>query len=224
MTKSKKPTAKSLQSTATRARILETSLKLFSERGFTGTSARDIANLAGLNHGLIRYHFKDKENLWREAVNFLFERMNRELSIPEEDNDLPEFDKLKNVIRRYVRYCAHRPEHARIMVQESINNSERLRWAAETHIRPLHSVDAPLTRLCKELKIWPARPELSITYILVAACQTIFVLAEEVKLVRGVDVTKDDIIEEHAETIIDLFFNHYVSKSDDTLSDSENQV
>jgi TetR/AcrR family transcriptional regulator len=223
MIKPKKPTAKALQSIETRARILEMSLKLFSERGFTGTSTRDIASAAGLNHGLIRYHFKDKENLWREAVNFLFERMNKEMSIPKEDNDLPEFEKLKNAIRRYVRYCAHYPEHARIMVQESINNSDRLKWAAETHIGPLHTIDAPFTKLCKELKIWPARSELSITYILVAACQTIFVLAEEVKHVRGVDVTQDKIIEEHAETIIDLFFNHRVPASDTGLSNNKNE-
>jgi AcrR family transcriptional regulator len=222
MIKPKKTTVKALQSIETRARILEMSLKLFSERGFTGTSTRDIANAAGLNHGLIRYHFKDKENLWREAVNFLFERMNKEMATPKEDNDLTEFDRLKNAIRRYVRYCAHYPEHARIMVQESINNSDRLKWAVETHIRPLHTIESPFTKLRKELKIWPARSELSITYILVAACQTIFVLAEEVKHVRGVDVTQDKIIEEHAETIIDLFFNHHVPINNTPSLDTKN--
>ena len=224
MKESKKPTSKALQSIETRARILETSLKLFSERGFTGTSTRDIATAASLNHGLIRYHFKDKENLWREAVNFLFERLNRELSVPKEDFELSEFDKLKNGIHRYVRYCAHHPEHARIMVQESINNSERLKWAVETHIAPSHRMAAPVTKMRKELGIWPDRQELSLNYILVAACQTIFMLAEEVKQVRGIDVMDDKIIEEHAETIIDLFFNHHVRMSDASSSDTKSEA
>lgn len=45
---------------ATRMALLEAALVLFGERGFEGTSTRDIAGLAGCNQGLISFHFGGK--------------------------------------------------------------------------------------------------------------------------------------------------------------------
>ncbi len=47
----------------TRARILETSLRLFLERGYEGTTMRLIAKDAGVSVGNAYYYFKSKETL-----------------------------------------------------------------------------------------------------------------------------------------------------------------
>ena len=51
----------------TRERILSTAQKLFSEKGFEGTSVRDITTEAGCNVASVNYHFGGKENLYLET-------------------------------------------------------------------------------------------------------------------------------------------------------------
>lgn len=51
-----------------RENILLTALSLFVEKGFAGTSVRDVAGAAGVNLAAISYHFGDKAGLYREAL------------------------------------------------------------------------------------------------------------------------------------------------------------
>ncbi|MFC0709605.1 TetR/AcrR family transcriptional regulator [Azorhizophilus paspali] len=59
-----------------RDNILEAALRIFAEKGFHGSSMRDIADNAQVSPGLIHHHFKDKETLWnlvgeRISIDFL---------------------------------------------------------------------------------------------------------------------------------------------------------
>jgi AcrR family transcriptional regulator len=201
---------RSAQKERTRARILECALDAFAERGFEGATVRDIAAAAGVNHGLIKYHFEDKDNLWKAAVTFLFERMHAEMETPAEDLRLPPYEQLRSWIRRYVHYCARHPEHARIMVQESIRDSDRLRWAVEKFIKPDHDARAMIHEAYVRKGIYPDIPRYSIAYSIVAVCQYLFMLGHEVKLVFGVDPSDPDVIDQHAEAILHMFFGHSV--------------
>jgi TetR/AcrR family transcriptional regulator, regulator of cefoperazone and chloramphenicol sensitivity len=51
-----------------RARIRDAALELFGERGYRGTSIRDIARAAGVSPGLVQHHFGSKEGL-RQACD-----------------------------------------------------------------------------------------------------------------------------------------------------------
>lgn len=52
----------------TRARLLDAAEKLFAERGFEGTSVREINAEADVNSGAIHYYFKAKEDLFRAVI------------------------------------------------------------------------------------------------------------------------------------------------------------
>lgn len=52
------------RSEATRQRLLEAGLALFSSRGFDGVSTRTLANTARVNQAAIPYHFQSKEGLY----------------------------------------------------------------------------------------------------------------------------------------------------------------
>jgi AcrR family transcriptional regulator len=188
---------------------LEAALSSFASRGFDGASIRDIASSVGLNHGLIKYHFSSKEELWKESVEFLFARMEEELA-EEEDPESSPVERLKNGIRRYVHYCAKHPEHARIMVQESTQRTDRLVWAVRKFIFPQHD------QLFSDIKsdigtgLWPNVNPISLTYIVVAAAQTIFMLAPEAKIIHKCDVTDRSFVDSHADAIISLFFEHKI--------------
>ena len=48
--------------------ILKASLHLFAEKGFHGTSMRDIARAAGITEGLIYHYFASKRDLFRDII------------------------------------------------------------------------------------------------------------------------------------------------------------
>ncbi len=198
--------AEAQSNSSRRERVLAAALEVFSREGFEGAAMRDIAAIADCNHGMIRYYFKNKDNLWREAVRFLFERMDREMAIDGDlrarlaDGDREAFEVW---LRRYVRYCAEHPDHSRIMVQASIRDDERLTWAVEEFIRRQHEEIGPVIRALIKRGVLPDHAIPHIGYILVAACQMLFTLAPEVRRLYGVTVN-DETIERHAEAVVSM--------------------
>jgi AcrR family transcriptional regulator len=59
--------SKAPPSEKTKDLILEEAKRLFCEKGFEGTSVRDICDKAGANVSAIKYHFGGKEGLYREC-------------------------------------------------------------------------------------------------------------------------------------------------------------
>jgi TetR/AcrR family transcriptional regulator len=55
-----------------KARIIEAALTLFAEKGFSGTKTKEIAEASGTSEPLIFWHFKSKEEIYREALKTLF--------------------------------------------------------------------------------------------------------------------------------------------------------
>ena len=55
--------------TDTRARILETAAGLFAERGYAGTSMRDLAEKLGVTPAALYYHFPSKGDILQELVD-----------------------------------------------------------------------------------------------------------------------------------------------------------
>ena len=53
----------------TKRKIFETSMKLFAEKGYDGTSIEEITSEVGVAKGTLYYHFSSKE----EIFNFLIE-------------------------------------------------------------------------------------------------------------------------------------------------------
>lgn len=56
------------KSEETRARIVDAAYRLFIERGYSGSSMRDIGRLAGVTVGAIYNHFPTKEAVWLEVL------------------------------------------------------------------------------------------------------------------------------------------------------------
>ena len=65
------PASKARGREEVRAAVLAAAGELFAERGPSAVSVRDIASLAGVNHGLIHRHFGSKEGLLRETLELM---------------------------------------------------------------------------------------------------------------------------------------------------------
>lgn len=190
---------------ATRQRIVEEALLLFARHGFDGIGVRDIANMVGVNHGLIKYHFGTKDELWREAVRLMFSRANAILRREPAESGLQPAEAFEISLRRYVRYCAEHPEHARLMVQESFRDNERLAWAAESFIRPSHDRIFPGWQTLMREGLMPQVDPVLMVYAITGAAQSIFNLAAEARLTHGIDALSEEVVEAYSDAIVALF-------------------
>ena len=57
----------------TRTRLMDAALLVFADKGFDGSSIREIAELAKANSALIQYHFGGKEGLYKESLRYAFQ-------------------------------------------------------------------------------------------------------------------------------------------------------
>lgn len=60
----------------TKAQIMRAAVQQFTLLGYEGAAVRDIANAAGVNIGLIRYHFGHKADLYRDTLAYLSTQYN----------------------------------------------------------------------------------------------------------------------------------------------------
>lgn len=195
------------QKEATRDAILQAALQIFSEHGFEGASTRDIAAHAGVHHALIKYYYSNKDSLWRAAVTYLFARQAEELRLDPPAGGLRTREERRAhaiaVLRRYVQYCASHPEHARLMVQESVRDDARLRWAADTFVTRTGAGAMEFVRMLQHEKLLPSGVSpVSLVYIIVGAAQQFFTLAPEVRRVWKQDPNDARVIEAHVEALI----------------------
>lgn len=100
--------------------IINTAEKLFAEKGFDGTSVRDIAQDAGVNVAMISYYFGSKEKLM-EAV---FEQRTTNIRIKVENllqnQNLSCLDKVNILIDDYVEKFIQQQEFHKIMMREQL--------------------------------------------------------------------------------------------------------
>lgn len=193
----------------TRAEILQAALEEFASRGFDGATVRNIAARIKTSHAMIRYYYETKEKLWFEAVAYLFQRQDEELRLTNaelealENGDLSVF---RRFLRLYVYYCAEHPEHARIMMQETVSPTDRMRIALQTHLKGPHKGFGETLERLKQLGVFPkSAPIPSIMYMITGACQNLFALAPEAKVTLNYDALRPEAIEAHAQLIISMF-------------------
>lgn len=189
----------------TREAILDAALALFAERGFAGASIRDIAERAAISHAVIGQHFGAKDDLWRAAVKRMFARFAEEMDAASWGEDHPLEKRLAAFLRNYVIYCARHPEHVRIMMHESLGDSERLDWMVEKYIAPAHRSIEPMLRAAMGAGHVPTMPVVSLVYTIAAAAQSMFALGAEARRIYGVDTSAASTISRHAEALVSLF-------------------
>lgn len=203
MPRSTKTTARARQRDATRERIVHAALEEFADKGFRGASTRDVARRARTTQGLVTYHFRSKDALWRAAVTQVFgllETRLAERAAAFEGDDLRE--RVRAGIREYVRFAAAHPGLFRIMVDAGNHSDTRMRWLVDTHVRPRFEV----------LKRSGVTAALGLNdtllphafYALAGAASLVFAVAPECRRLTGLDPRSEKAIEAHAAYLAEL--------------------
>jgi AcrR family transcriptional regulator len=195
-------TARQRQREATRERILEAAVEAFAEKGFLGASTREIARRAGANQGLITYHFRSKDELWRAAADTIFEGLDTQLAEglgAVGQGDLRE--RAREAIRMYVRFAAAHPELFRLMVDEGKVADERMNWLVDVHLR--RRFEAIASGLVQAAGIDETLLPHAL-YALAGAASLIFAVAPECRRLTGLDPETQEAVETHAEFVARL--------------------
>jgi AcrR family transcriptional regulator len=191
----------------TRERILAAAVDLFSERSFEGATLREIARRAGVTQPLLNYHYRSKDELWKAAVDALFDELRSAMA--ERTRGLRGVDELtaaKLRVREFVTFSARHPQLHRIITQESKADGPRMEYLVEQHVRPLYQNTVELFERLTRDGYLPPIPAPHLYYVLTGAGPTMFVLGPECQRLSGLDPGSEQVIEAHADAICLLLF------------------
>jgi len=102
--------------------IISTAERLFSTKGYDGTSVRDIADEAGVNIAMISYYFGSKEKL----MEALFEQRTTNIKVKVEsllsDDKTTPFEKVEMLAEDFITRIMNKKQFYRIMMCEQVIN------------------------------------------------------------------------------------------------------
>lgn len=133
--------------------VLDAALQAFAERGFDGTSVREIARGLGVSHNLIPQRLGTKDDLWRAAVDQGFSRLALALVEVAGSDAMADGDDvatLRALVVRFVEASAANPALLRIIQQEAAAPGWRFDHLFESYIDPVRIFGAELLARLRE--------------------------------------------------------------------------
>ncbi len=123
-----------------KAQIFETAGRLFAEKGYERTSLQEVADVLGVTKPALYYYYRSKETLLFEITTFVMDRVLADIG-QVVDSEQPPLDKLRDLIRRYIRFFARHPHELTIMsTQVDSLDTEHRRTITERQRRYLAQV------------------------------------------------------------------------------------
>jgi|SRR5205809_4571259 len=120
-----------------REQIIETALHLFAEKGFEGTSIRDIAEKATVNVAMVNYYFGTKEKLFEKIVEYKSALTRGLLDEIANNKSLTAIEKIEAVIDSFIeRLFTHRKFHRLIHQELILNQRESLQSSIVNNLSP----------------------------------------------------------------------------------------
>jgi TetR/AcrR family transcriptional regulator len=194
-------------------RILDTAIALFSRNGFDGTSTTEIGLGAGVAQSVVLYHFATKDDLWRAAMNRLFDRVHAEFRRDRNVlQDLSSIDRLKVWIRQLVFTSAAHPELGRVIMREGTAGGPRLKWLISRHLGSDYELYEMHFRKAMEEGSIRKYPTLPLTILVHAAASMLFNLHPLVEAVYGRSPLEDEVIADQADMVVEILFNGLLNR------------
>jgi AcrR family transcriptional regulator len=124
--------------------ILDAAVRVFARSGFHTSRVGDIAEEAGVAHGLLYHYFSSKdevlETIFREQWGVLVDRLQAI-----EDSGEPAIDQLRHVAAIVLRNWKHQPDVIRVLVREIARSPEVQARIGEL-VKPIAAVQRIIER------------------------------------------------------------------------------
>jgi AcrR family transcriptional regulator len=123
----------------TRDRIVEAAGEIFADKGFDGTTVRDICQRAEANLAAVNYYFGDKQRLYVEAVVRAHRWRMERAKLPEWPPGMSAEKRLADFVVTFIRRVRTGPEgtwHTRLVMREMMSPHEACAELVQASIRP----------------------------------------------------------------------------------------
>jgi TetR/AcrR family transcriptional regulator len=192
----------------TKERLISAAIMLFAQHGFEAVSTGMIAKQAGLTQSMVHYHFGNKLNLWKAAIESIMSIRGASFPISrlKELKDLDPLSRLKIMVRQFVLSNAADPNLTRIIIHEGMQRSPRLKWLATRYMMQGYGMfNGEIKAAVDAGQIRPLQVE-HVTNIIVGAAGMVFSLRALLDEVYGGSHLSGEQVEEFCDTVIEVLF------------------
>lgn len=134
------------QKAETRQSILDAAIDSFASLGFDGTNFREVTQRCGADRPLILYHFKNKESLWKAAVELIEQRFNRTFEQgyrPASQQLNTDRERIGYLMSCFIDALIAVPAYGQILLREGSSEGPRMEWLAH-HFAPAAALQIEL--------------------------------------------------------------------------------
>ncbi len=124
--------------TDTRDRVLQVAQALFAERGYRGTSLRDIAKRIGIKAPSLLHHFPSKQQLYLAVLDKMFESLEDAANAIAWGRESRQ-ERMRQAVADTIDFIASHPDFVRIMWKEMADESGVGRQVLKRRLPPLFS-------------------------------------------------------------------------------------
>lgn len=118
--------------------LLQAARRAFAARGYAGASVRQIAGAAGVNLGLVRYHFGSKDKLYEQVIDRAMAPL-RDRLVEAFASGSGLLDSAQRLADAYFDHLQHDRELPRLIQRALIDGDPRVLRVARSHLRPLRT-------------------------------------------------------------------------------------
>ena len=135
-------------SSSTYERLIESAISLFAQKGFYGTSIRDISEQLGISKQALLHHFASKEKLYGEVLERIAQRVISR--VKQANENLTAIEQLEISLDQMSVWSTEDLDGARVLMRELLDNPERAPNAVNWYLNPL--LDAMVSIIEKGMK------------------------------------------------------------------------
>jgi AcrR family transcriptional regulator len=116
--------------------VLDAAFEAFAQRGYEGTTLRELAKQLGVSHNLLNVRFGAKADLWRRAVDARVARIAPPVFAIFEMQGLAEDARLAALLRQFCRWAADNPDFVGLVHTEGRRATWRLEYLVNAYVLP----------------------------------------------------------------------------------------
>jgi AcrR family transcriptional regulator len=142
-----------------RTRLLAAATRLFAQRGFDGTSVRDLTRRARANLGAVTYYFGSKAALYHAVIAALAEPLIDRVAQAAQAPGRP-VDRIEAIVRAFLDYIGAHPELPKLILRELATERPLPPPAEEAMRRNFSALEDAITAGQRDGTVRPGDPVL----------------------------------------------------------------